>query len=152
MTNCTWPAGVQIAKLTPFRSYVVTLMTALSLTIMSLLKFKGGTITYVVVSHSAPVCSYIGRLSWMQRGLTCQCSLPQACCNVCILLTQTSLQLHQAEQQLGVRHVCIEQTVTWCSCCLAHQHKNCLSVSTCIGSTVIGVAYLCQDAFAITSP
>lgn len=152
MINCAWPAGVQIAKLTPFRSYVVTLMTALSLTIMSLLKFKGGTITYVVVSHSAPVCSYIGRLSWMQRGLTCQCSLPQACCNVCILSTQTSLQLHQAEHQLGIRHVCIGQTVTWCSCCSAHQHKDCLSVSTCISSTVIGVAYLCQDAFAITSP
>ena len=44
--------------MTPFRSYVVTLMSALSLTIMSLLKFKGGTITYVVVSHSALVCSY----------------------------------------------------------------------------------------------
>lgn len=58
MINCAWPAGVQIAKLTPFRSYVVTLMTALSLTIMSLLKFKGGTITYAVVSLSAPVTNH----------------------------------------------------------------------------------------------
>ncbi len=55
---CAWPAGAQIAKLTPFRSYVVTLMTALSLTIMSLLKFKGGTITYAVVSLSAPVTNH----------------------------------------------------------------------------------------------
>ena len=54
MTIVNGPAGAQIAKLTPFRSYVVTLMTALSLTIMSLLKFKAGTITYVVVSLSAP--------------------------------------------------------------------------------------------------
>ncbi|KAL0050688.1 hypothetical protein WJX82_005191 [Trebouxia sp. C0006] len=47
--------GAQIAKLTPFRSYVVTLMTALSLTIMSLLKFKGGTITYAVPTAVAAV-------------------------------------------------------------------------------------------------
>ena len=46
-------AGAQLAKMTPFRSFVVTLMTALSLTVMSLLKFKGGTITYVTVSASA---------------------------------------------------------------------------------------------------
>ncbi len=46
-------AGAQIAKMTPFRSFVVTIMTALTLTIMSLLKFKGGTITYVIVSVTA---------------------------------------------------------------------------------------------------
>ncbi|DBA79742.1 hypothetical protein WJX77_004526 [Trebouxia sp. C0004] len=47
--------GAQIAKMTPFRSYVVTLMTALSLTIMSLLQFKGGTITYVLPTAVAAV-------------------------------------------------------------------------------------------------
>ena len=42
--------GVQIAKLSPFRSFVVLLMTALTLTIMAMLQFRGGTITYVIVS------------------------------------------------------------------------------------------------------
>lgn len=149
---CAWPAGAQIAKLTPFRSFVVILMTALSLTIMALLKFKGGTITYVIVSHSAPVCSYVSSLSWVQDGLTCQCCGSQACCVMCMLLTQTSLQIHQAEQQLGIRHVCIGQTVIWCSCCLAHQLEGCLSVSIRISSTVKGIAYLCWDEFAISSP
>ena len=39
--------------MTPFRSFVVTSMTAMTLTIMALLKFKGGTITYVIVSQVA---------------------------------------------------------------------------------------------------
>ena len=39
--------------MTPFRSFVVTECTALTLTIMALLQLKGGTITYVVVSSSA---------------------------------------------------------------------------------------------------
>ena len=43
-------AGVQLAKMTPFRSAVVMAYTAVSITILSLLQLKGGVITYVIVS------------------------------------------------------------------------------------------------------
>ena len=46
--ECT--AATQIAKMTPFRSFCVMSVTALTLTIMALLQLKGGTITYVIVS------------------------------------------------------------------------------------------------------
>lgn len=48
MHVCT---GVQLAKLTPFRSFVVTTIAALTLTIMAILQFRGGAVTYVIVSH-----------------------------------------------------------------------------------------------------
>ena len=55
-------AGVQIAKLSPFRSYVVILMMALSLTIMAILQFRGGTAVYVIVSltHHPQPCLLSG--------------------------------------------------------------------------------------------
>ncbi len=43
-------AGVQLAKMTPFRSAVVMMFSALSIAILALLKLKGGVITYVIVS------------------------------------------------------------------------------------------------------
>ena len=49
-TECA--AATQIAKMTPFRSFCVVVVTALTLTIMALLQLKGGTITYVIVSLS----------------------------------------------------------------------------------------------------
>ncbi|KAL0050078.1 hypothetical protein WJX82_004015 [Trebouxia sp. C0006] len=42
-------SGVQLAKMTPFRSAVVMAYTAVSITILSLLQLKGGVITYVIV-------------------------------------------------------------------------------------------------------
>ncbi len=47
-------AGVQLAKMTPFRSAVVMAYTAVSITILSLLQLKGGVITYVIVSLRYP--------------------------------------------------------------------------------------------------
>ena len=49
-------AGVQLAKMTPFRSAVVMAYTAVSITILSLLQLKGGVITYVIVSMRNPAC------------------------------------------------------------------------------------------------
>lgn len=48
--ECT--AAIRIAKMTPFRSFCVMVVTALMLIIMTLLQLKGSTITYVVVSLS----------------------------------------------------------------------------------------------------
>lgn len=51
-------AGVQLAKMTPFRSAVVMAYTAVSITILSLLQLKGGVITYVIVSvHNSASCT-----------------------------------------------------------------------------------------------
>ena len=55
-SNCV--AATQIAKMTPFRSFCVMVVTALTLTIMALLQLRGGTITYVIVSLSLPILYY----------------------------------------------------------------------------------------------
>ncbi len=49
--------GVQLAKMTPFRSAVVMAYTAVSITVLSLLQLKGGVITYVIVSMRNPACT-----------------------------------------------------------------------------------------------
>lgn len=45
-----WNAGVQLAKMTPFRSYVVMMYTAGSLSVFSTMNQKQDTMTYVLVS------------------------------------------------------------------------------------------------------
>lgn len=56
VTQVWWHAGVQLAKMTPFRSAVVMAYTALSVSILALLQFKGGVITYVIVSPLPADC------------------------------------------------------------------------------------------------
>ena len=44
-------AAVQLAKMTPCRSAIVMLYTALSISVLAILQLKGGVITYAIVSH-----------------------------------------------------------------------------------------------------
>ena len=65
--------------MTPFRSFVVTVMTALTLTIMALLNLKGGTITYVIVSP------YLSSMPTLHQHESKNVGLSSICC-WCVLL------------------------------------------------------------------
>ncbi len=46
----TFVAGVCLAKMTPFRSYIVVASVAGAVAILGTFQMKGGVITYVIVS------------------------------------------------------------------------------------------------------
>ena len=66
-------AGVQLVKLTPYRSYIFSFFTLQCISIMSIVGFKGGIISYSSVRTHAQ-----GSLCQCLCGIT-QCSLPAEC-------------------------------------------------------------------------
>ena len=57
LSNVQRVAGIQLAKMSPFRSYVVTTASTLTATVVNLFHPGGGTTTYINVSLTALHCN-----------------------------------------------------------------------------------------------
>ena len=81
-TNVTWAqhAGVQLAKMSPFRSYVVTTASTLSSIVAVGLHLGGGVSSYINVSLLAVCGTHIVLMATVLRFLTLiwqhQCRVP----------------------------------------------------------------------------
>lgn len=63
-----WVAGIQIAKMSPFRSYVVTTASALTASVAVSLGLTGGATTYINVSHLCMSAMLTFTCAWSMRA------------------------------------------------------------------------------------